>query len=462
MRLLVDLQRVSELVQSFSGCLEPETIAKRATDGLVEKFDCAFARIWLMEPDGSALRLVASSGMYTHTDGFFARVPLGAFKVGKIAQNRIPFLSNNLADEPWVKDREWAIANHITGFAGYPLSIADKVVGVLAVFSHHPLSPEFLEVLQGLCTTLTLTLENSLQVQQQLQSRSTVSNSPLSEQLATILSRARFSLVGTERPLPPALTCLLLQLAEVLQSINCTYCRFSYGAEQTALEAMVLPPEELPDVLQDWVASHFENLHLAALCLGGNLNIFTGVNKKVVQIALQLPYCSRKQNAWLRIHSTSPALQAAFTYLAYQAGLQICLIADRQIPLLTDDWSEATTSDRVLWIASSHPAPKGVAGKIDLTISPSQLCAAVKTLMKGETWNIQELESNPPDLSGRELEVLHLLADGARDRDIANTLYISERTVKFHINNILTKLKARTRCQAIYLAVQKGWLKWQE
>nr|WP_250125910.1 hypothetical protein [Chroococcidiopsis sp. CCMEE 29] len=43
--------------------------------------------------------------MYTHINGSFARVPMGAYKVGKIAQNRVSFLSNNLADEAWVKDR---------------------------------------------------------------------------------------------------------------------------------------------------------------------------------------------------------------------------------------------------------------------------------------------------------------------------------------------------------------------
>jgi len=62
--------------------------------------------------------------------------------------------------------------------------------------------------------------------------------------------------------------------------------------------------------------------------------------------------------------------------------------------------------------------------------------------------------SNP--LSEREM--LQLLTQGLRDRDIARQLVISESTVKFHINNILTKLKARTRFQALHLAMINGWL----
>jgi hypothetical protein len=49
-RLLVDLQQVDSIVKKFSGCLEPTEIAQQVTAGLVEKFGCVFARIWLMEP----------------------------------------------------------------------------------------------------------------------------------------------------------------------------------------------------------------------------------------------------------------------------------------------------------------------------------------------------------------------------------------------------------------------------
>ena len=50
------------------------------------------------------------------------------------------------------------------------------------------------------------------------------------------------------------------------------------------------------------------------------------------------------------------------------------------------------------------------------------------------------------------------MTEGLRDRDIVNRLYISESTVKFHLNNVLTKLKAKTRCQAPYLAMIKAWV----
>ncbi|MDJ0688161.1 MAG: helix-turn-helix transcriptional regulator [Xenococcaceae cyanobacterium MO_188.B32] len=52
-----------------------------------------------------------------------------------------------------------------------------------------------------------------------------------------------------------------------------------------------------------------------------------------------------------------------------------------------------------------------------------------------------------------EQEVIQLLAEGLRDREIAQKLFISDRTVKFHINNVVTKLNAKTRIQAIHQIV---------
>ncbi len=61
-------------------------------------------------------------------------------------------------------------------------------------------------------------------------------------------------------------------------------------------------------------------------------------------------------------------------------------------------------------------------------------------------------------LSTRELEVLRLVADGLPTKQIAVSLSISERTVKFHVNSIFHKLGADNRAQAVALAAQRGLL----
>ncbi len=59
-------------------------------------------------------------------------------------------------------------------------------------------------------------------------------------------------------------------------------------------------------------------------------------------------------------------------------------------------------------------------------------------------------------LTSREKEILALLANGARNKDIADTLFISERTVKVHVTSLMRKLDANTRTEAVAKAIQRG------
>ena len=458
-RLLFDLQQGSEIAQTFSGCLDPEAIACQTTDGLVEKFDCAFARIWLLEPDQTTLKLVASSGMYTNKNGFFARIPMGAYKVGKIAQNRVAFLSNNLANEPWVGNRDWAIANNIRGFAGYPLAVRDKVIGVLAIFSHHAMAPEFLEVLQTLCTMVSIALDTALRHQKEKQTwlaRSpSFSHLALSEQLASILNSARLTLIGTEQPLTLPLAHVFLQAAQALNKLQCLHCRLIYTVDFVTLEAIVPAPDITIHEQRDWVQAALGNLFLVVSCLGGVLQTLTGVNHKAIQVLIKIPYLCRTTGHRLQIRCSSPVLQMAFTHLSFLAGLTVCDATTPEVPLLTDDITQIDSARRVLWIGQSVHPPKGIKATVDLSVSPAQLREAVEAVICGGCWGIDDAKQ---PLSEREVEIMTLLAQGLRDRDIASALFITESTVKFHMNNILTKLKARTRYQALYQVVTNGWI----
>ena len=64
----------------------------------------------------------------------------------------------------------------------------------------------------------------------------------------------------------------------------------------------------------------------------------------------------------------------------------------------------------------------------------------------------------PDTLTDRELDVLQLVVAGQRNKEIAATLGISENTVKFHLRNILDKLHAQSRAEAVARAVREGLL----
>lgn len=65
-------------------------------------------------------------------------------------------------------------------------------------------------------------------------------------------------------------------------------------------------------------------------------------------------------------------------------------------------------------------------------------------------------ENQPDALSPREREVLALMARGLQNKEIAAELFISERTVKFHVSSILGKLGAGNRTEAVTMALQQG------
>jgi DNA-binding NarL/FixJ family response regulator len=62
------------------------------------------------------------------------------------------------------------------------------------------------------------------------------------------------------------------------------------------------------------------------------------------------------------------------------------------------------------------------------------------------------------DLTTRELEVLSLIRDGYRNKQIADQLAIAETTVNFHVKNLVDKLQANDRAHAVSIALRRGLL----
>jgi signal transduction histidine kinase len=124
-----------------------ERALQRCAEALVEHLGAAFTRVWTLEPGSDVLRLRASAGMYTHLDGEHAAVPVGALKIGRIAAERRPHLTNEVAVDPWISHPEWARREGMVSFAGYPLLAEGELLGVLALFARHPLSQATLQAL---------------------------------------------------------------------------------------------------------------------------------------------------------------------------------------------------------------------------------------------------------------------------------------------------------------------------
>ncbi len=134
---------------------------QRCAEAMVSHLDAALGRIWTLnaEVDEGVLELQASAGMYTHLNGPHGRVPVGQFKIGLIAQERKPHLTNQVVGDPRVGDQEWAKREGMVAFAGYPLLVSDQVVGVIAMFARQVLSEDTLNALSLVADMLAQTIQ---------------------------------------------------------------------------------------------------------------------------------------------------------------------------------------------------------------------------------------------------------------------------------------------------------------
>jgi two-component system, NarL family, response regulator LiaR len=108
----------------------------------------------------------------------------------------------------------------------------------------------------------------------------------------------------------------------------------------------------------------------------------------------------------------------------------------------------------------------GAIGYLLKNTEADQLCRAIKAAAAGQVQLGPEATArlmrevrapeSPETLTGRETEVLKLLALGKANKQIAYELFISEKTVRSHVHSVLTKLNVRSRTQAALYAVRIG------
>ncbi len=136
----------------------PEVL-RRCAGAVVLHLGAAFARIWTLNEDGQLLELQASAGIYTHIDGAHSRIRVGEFKIGLIAAERTPHLTNEVIGDPRVPEQAWATELGLIAFAGYPLLVDDRLVGVMAMFSRHRLSSSALDALAAVANSVAVGIE---------------------------------------------------------------------------------------------------------------------------------------------------------------------------------------------------------------------------------------------------------------------------------------------------------------
>ncbi|HKE59879.1 MAG TPA: PAS domain-containing protein, partial [Pyrinomonadaceae bacterium] len=149
----------ADVSAAFSQPIDLAEILRGCTEAIVRNLDAAFARIWTLSKDENMLELQASAGMYTRLNGSYSRISVGDLKVGLIAREKKPHLTNDVLNDPRVHDKGWAQSNGIVSFAGYPLLVEDRLIGVVALFGRSTLPESIVDTLASVADTIAQGIE---------------------------------------------------------------------------------------------------------------------------------------------------------------------------------------------------------------------------------------------------------------------------------------------------------------
>ncbi|HEY5909886.1 MAG TPA: PAS domain S-box protein [Verrucomicrobiae bacterium] len=149
----------NEVALALNAATELPAMLQQCAELVVRHLDVAFTRIWTLNEATQTLELQASAGCYTHLDGLHSQVKVGQYKIGLIAQEKKPHLTNSVQTDVRVSDKEWARREGMIAFAGYPLLLEDRVLGVLALFARRPLAPDVLKALGSIADSIALGIE---------------------------------------------------------------------------------------------------------------------------------------------------------------------------------------------------------------------------------------------------------------------------------------------------------------
>ena len=169
-------------------------------------------------------------------------------------------------------------------------------------------------------------------------------------------------------------------------------------------------------------------------------------NPQVVLMDLNMPRCDGVE-ATRRIRASQPRTQVVVLTTYSDDDSIIAALQAGALGYLTKDATRAEIGRAVLAAAAGQAV-------LDPAVQQRLLSAAVRAPAAVPAG----LAPGDDDLTPREAEVLRLIAAGKSNREIARALFVSEATVKTHVNRIFAKTGSRDRGQAVHYAYQHGYV----
>jgi len=135
------------------------TMLQECAESVVTHLDAALTQIWTANDTQGPFELQASAGLYPSSESPYARLPIEILNIGRIGQDQLPHLTNDVFNDSYLSDQAWLQREGVVAFAGYPLIVDARTVGVLAVFARQPLNAETYDTLAVAASILATGIE---------------------------------------------------------------------------------------------------------------------------------------------------------------------------------------------------------------------------------------------------------------------------------------------------------------
>ncbi len=160
-----------------------ETLPKalgQCAEAMIHHLGAAMASVWTLAEQDNVLDLRGSAWARRPLFGPDARVPVGEFRIGGIARDRKPVLLDLTAAPEREDDKDWARREGMVAFAGYPLIVEDRLVGVIAMFATSRMTETALHALASVADEIALGIDRARAAQalsaSEAQTRAVVEN----------------------------------------------------------------------------------------------------------------------------------------------------------------------------------------------------------------------------------------------------------------------------------------------
>jgi two-component system, cell cycle sensor histidine kinase and response regulator CckA len=135
-----------------------DTILHRCATAMVHYLHAALSRIWIYDPDEKALKLQAAAGPVEEAGPSINEQPRVAIELAQIAEGR-PILISRVLGDNRVPDQAWARREGIVAYAGYPLMLEDRLVGLMSIFAKNPLTEAIIQEMASVANGIALCIE---------------------------------------------------------------------------------------------------------------------------------------------------------------------------------------------------------------------------------------------------------------------------------------------------------------